>query len=644
MSGDLLKRQASKMRRFVLNAFALSLLAVGGALTGASLRAQTTGLSIKELRVPEPSNLGEFVRDRQAAIVLGKALFWDMQVGSDGIVACATCHFNAGADSRSRNQHSPGMRRVNGEYLPWPDTTFDRGPNWQLTRADFPLRLMANPDNRGSAVLRDSNDVIGSQGVFFSEFRDIELQQAEEKTMSAADPDGFRTGNLNVRRVEPRNTPTVINAVLNSRNFWDGRAASSFNGVNHLGAADTSARVYRAGAADSLTPVQVLIDNASLASQAVAPPLNATEMSAQGRTFADIFDKFAASNKSKGKKLRALRPLAKQLVHPEDSVLGRFSRAPEAGLTISTYADLIRAAFQPLWWQSELGIEIDKNGTHSVSAKNPNKKNVYTQMEYNFALFFGLAIQMYEATLVSDDSLFDRAMANPPTAWLTAEQKHGLALFSDTIRVRCINCHAGPALTDAAVDRIAAGTPFRLREGQWIDRGFNNIGLRPTAEDVGVGGRNELGQWLALTRRAGLTNVAVDGAFKTPGLRNVELTAPYFHNGSELTLRGVIEFYNRSGNFVPIQAREGTITGLHEGMNLNEPEKQALVAFLLSLTDERVRFQRAPFDHPQLFVPDGHVVSGAKLLEGDKGQAKDSFMEIPAVGSSGGSPLPKFLE
>jgi len=46
--------------------------------------------------VPEPANFADFIRNRQAAIALGKALFWDMQAGSDGQTACATCHFSAG--------------------------------------------------------------------------------------------------------------------------------------------------------------------------------------------------------------------------------------------------------------------------------------------------------------------------------------------------------------------------------------------------------------------------------------------------------------------------------------------------------------------------------------------------------------------
>ena len=76
--------------------------------------------------------------------------------------------------------------------------------------------------------------------------------------------------------------------------------------------------------------------------------------------------------------------------------------------------------------------------------------------------------------------------------------------------------------------------------------------------------------------------------FKTPQLRNVELTGPYFHNGKYATLRQVVDFYDRGGD-VPNHSIEP--------LGLTEPEKNALVDFLIALTDERVRFQRAPFDH-----------------------------------------------
>ncbi len=59
--------------------------------------------ALNTVEVPEPPNLADYVLDKQKAIELGKALFWDMSLGSDGDQACASCHFNAGADSRSKN-------------------------------------------------------------------------------------------------------------------------------------------------------------------------------------------------------------------------------------------------------------------------------------------------------------------------------------------------------------------------------------------------------------------------------------------------------------------------------------------------------------------------------------------------------------
>ena len=101
---------------------------------------------LRAVSVPGPSNLGDFVRDPAMARALGKALFWDMQVGSDGVQACASCHFRAGADPRSRNQLSPGLK-----HMPEPDLTYTTGdgPNHQLTASDFPLSRLATPGIRG---------------------------------------------------------------------------------------------------------------------------------------------------------------------------------------------------------------------------------------------------------------------------------------------------------------------------------------------------------------------------------------------------------------------------------------------------------------------------------------------------------------
>src|SRR6266568_6571593 len=88
--------------------------------------------SLKAVKIQDPPNLGDFVVDRQAAVQLGKAFFWDMQMGSDGVTACASCHYQAGADVRSKNTLNPGM--AGG------DTSFQLGgPNYQLTAGDFPF-------------------------------------------------------------------------------------------------------------------------------------------------------------------------------------------------------------------------------------------------------------------------------------------------------------------------------------------------------------------------------------------------------------------------------------------------------------------------------------------------------------------------
>ena len=172
--------------------------------------------SLKALRPHRIPELDSYIRDRRAAIALGKALFWDMQVGSDGIQACASCHFRAGADPRSINQANPGGANN-------PDLTVNVGINHQLSAADFPLHQLADPTSRNSQVLRDNDDVISSQGVKLSRF--VRAVPGADKDVTVPVPDEvFNINGLNTRRAEPRNTPTVINAAFNRDAFWDGRA------------------------------------------------------------------------------------------------------------------------------------------------------------------------------------------------------------------------------------------------------------------------------------------------------------------------------------------------------------------------------------------------------------------------------------
>lgn len=618
---------------------------------------------LRAVSVPTPPKIGDYVVNSGAAIALGKALFWDMQVGSDGVQACASCHFRAGADPRSKNQLSPGLKRV-----PVPDLAFTvGGPNYQLSIATFPLTRLAVPGVRGALdPATDIGDVVSSQGVPF--------------LGTGADPLGFQIGATKTRRVEPRNTPSVINAVFNHRQFWDGRAEEVFNGVNPFGMRDPNAKVVRANTKTSLVQVRVELTRSSLASQAVAPIVSELEMSVPGQTAAEILRTAARAVRAKGRVLSSVRPLGKQFVAPTDSVLGGLSRAPVNGLKTSNYEKMIQDAFQPVWWDATKFVRVDVDGNVSFVSglgNGPPGSETYRLVEYNFALFFGIAVQMYEATLVSDDTPWDRfRRAHPGSTdpalnpWTNTAPDNisrlalfGAHLFNDRTRgatnIRCSNCHEQAELTDASVRRItsAVNGPVRNRDGNVIDKGFNNVGIRPTSDDLGAGATDALGP-LSFTRRmfpsappatfdgAAVTKgFGVEGAFKIPSLRNVALTPPYFHNGDVRTLREAVELYRRGGNVAPITTTDGTLIEPLGVPALSNDEIDAIVAWLEALTDERVVYQRAPFDHPQLFVPNGHVGTHTAVTDANgDGLADDVLYEIPAVGASGGSPIPGFLE
>jgi Di-haem cytochrome c peroxidase len=123
-----------------------------------------------------------YIRDRLAAQQLGKALFWDTQAGRDGI-ACASCHFHAGADPRVKNQVNAGQplaQMAAQTAAQTADSAFGSrarslpgriGPNAELTADDFPLHQLAAPANRDSDVTFDTNAVVSSQGAFSSACR-----------------------------------------------------------------------------------------------------------------------------------------------------------------------------------------------------------------------------------------------------------------------------------------------------------------------------------------------------------------------------------------------------------------------------------------------------------------------------------------
>ena len=647
---------------------------------------------LKGVKVPVTPGLttgsNRIVVDRQAAIQLGKALFWDVRVGSDGI-ACGTCHFHAGADRRTRNQLDTGVLHTasaSGRTFETTASGAQGAPDYALTAGDFPLLQFANPADKYSAVIFQTDDVVSSAGTFLGGFRGVEPTGDPRDRCAPLKDDIFHLGQANARRAAKRNAPTVINAAYNHRGFWDGRANNLFNGVSPFGPRDPEARVWVARNGQA-RPERLLLKNAALASVAVAPPLDMNEMSCAGRTFPAL-----------ARKLVNRRPLANQAIHPEDSVLAARRAASGLGLE-TTYAELIRQAFARRFWSGAGDFGAPGDGGAP-----------YTQLEANFAFFFGLAIQLYEDTLLADQSLFDspRGRDGVPVAF-NEQQKHGLTLF---MRARCANCHMGPALTAASHPQIYSAKSARHfnlvnRIGQneqpdgvgvslyLLDTGFSITSVAPSDHDVGLGGKDPFGHPLSFAQQyldslanptrkmidpvpvlacelqspftqdfvsvelipdpnakgrcRGYKNLAkvpsaatlqkelaefdqgriptgVTAAFKIPGLRNVELTGPYMHNGSMKSLEEVVEFYNRGGN-LDNPHHAGTLV-FPQG--LTAQDRADLVAFLKTLTDERVRWERAPFDHPAIRVPHGHA-AGAD----SNGNAADEFLEIPAVGKHG---------
>lgn len=650
--------------------------------------------SLRGMTPPDPSGteggrkvdlMSDYVINRGAVVLLGKALFWDMAIGSDGATACASCHYHAGVDHRVTNQINPGQANSNANVASIFNKPFTAGdipsdvpsyttrsggkggPNYTLKKGDFPTHVLANPLDRNSAIVYSSDDVIGSQGVFDANFVKPRQSRFDKCTQQ---PDGvFQVGGINVRRATGRNAPSVINAAFNVRNFWDGRANNVFNGLSPFGNRDPDAGIFVTKDASGVAvKVRLALKDASAASQAVGPPGSAVEMSCGGRTFADIGRRMLDSMMLKGQK-----------ISPTDSVLGPVSSARRP-----TYRELIRNAFQPRLW----------NATQQVLLGG----EPYSQMEANFPLFFGLAIQMYEATLISDQAPLDAYLQGDHTA-MNAQQVQGMELFLG--KGKCVACHGGAELTNAG-SRLLFQPRERIERmvmadglTTLYDNGFYNTGVRPTAEDLALGGSDAWGNPLSFTReyntqlQGGNTpdpldvdvctfeaplsaavpcdptlkpsvgfRDSVDGAFKTPTLRNIALTGPYFHNGSRATLQQVMEFYNRGGDRRGEDASntsgfEHPAVNQHNGsnldpdmaaLNLTADEVDALVKFMeVALTDPRVAWERAPFDHPSLILPQGE--KGDENSVGQKPasaqttsrQALDAEFQLNAVGASGRS-------
>ena len=216
---------------------------------------------------------------RHAAEILGKALFWDMQIGSDSVQACGTCHFQSGVDVRTRNQLNPNQTNVvpddtlqlfSNRVSPPP---FPGHSNNDVVASDFPFHKLVDNDLVGEPLLNpanvdtDANDTLSSMGVSaLQDFVDVPIQGGPTGPAFGApfmgvssllpdlgsdinatpDPITSQTDNFGnkLRRIEPRHTPTMHAAAFNFDNFWDGRARHDYNGGSVQGPSDPFFHIY----------------------------------------------------------------------------------------------------------------------------------------------------------------------------------------------------------------------------------------------------------------------------------------------------------------------------------------------------------------------------------------------------------------
>lgn len=149
------------------------------------------------------------------------------------------------------------------------------------------------------------------------------------------------------------------------------------------------------------------------------------------------------------------------------------------------------------------------------------------------------AIAIFERGIVSGEAPFDKWLGGNEKA-ISDSAKKGFQIFVG--KGNCVTCHSG---------------------WKFSDDSFHDIGLND--DDIGRG------KYLKLTSQ--------QHAFKTPGLRNIAQRAPYLHNGSEKTLKDVIEFYNLGG-----KAKRDSLAAEIKPLNLTDEEKMQLEEFLLTLT------------------------------------------------------------
>lgn len=646
--------------------------------------------------VTSPSDI---VADRTALVALGKAFFWEMRAGSDGQTACATCHHSGGADGRAIAYQGP---RQNA-YDAWL-----RGSAGVASRRMAPDAVLGpNLDLEPSIDRRAVNP---SVGLMEQVNLDIYVARGQQNRLTEVDEKDWETvvetqrasevqigcepnGNAVERQVTCKNAPTVYASTLFESLFHDGRTGSTFYGYDRSEYSNQDPiGVFRV-VNGKVERVQLRIPASAAAAQATMPLLNAVEMSWANRTRIHL-----------ARKLYDSPALKKQTVDSRDPVLGPLKGT--GGLP--TYREMIQRAFRPEW-TSTAATEVDD----------------FTVVESNFLVFWGLAVEAYEATLVPDKSPFDQYLSGiahrqaGATPGFGEQERAGFQVF---IEHGCIDCHALPETSIATRNHVVGpladfgeagdawvpddperSTPNEFQD--WLkggmprlDRrvetmnvppllgaptlsgevplrrhivrynsGYYNIGAATECENPGQGAgffvnkassaRNAHDNpptfpWRgALDRPEGAITFAdipdcnirnqrksrpapttpaewelgetwIMGAYKTPMLRNLPFTAPYFTPAKLITtqqmgtpasapavptafvnVRSAVEAYVVFPSSSSPHLHPSVRALLEEGNRLLPDDIDHLTTFLLSLTDPRVGTGQGVFCTPSILLP-----------------------------------------
>lgn len=183
------------------------------------------------------------------------------------------------------------------------------------------------------------------------------------------------------------------------------------------------------------------------------------------------------------------------------------------------------------------------------------------------------ALASFTRTIISGNSPYDRFVYAQEHDALSPSAVRGMTLFFSE-RTECHHCHGGFNFSDSTVHE---GTSFP-------ETPFHNTGLY-NLDGQGAYPKGNRGLF-EITGKPGDM-----GKFRAPSLRNVELTAPYFHDGSAQTLAEVVSFYEAGGRVIETGPNKGDgrrnphKSGFVQGFSLTKQERTDLVNFLKSLAD-----------------------------------------------------------